>query len=449
MSTTSESVKGTRRSFLRTAGALGTGLYLSGLATVKRVVRAQTKTEALALNGGPKAVTQASANSQKWPLYGDEEIQAVTELLRNPNYTPVAEFEDAWKAYHGCKYAKAHCNGTSALTSMMFALDLPPGSEVLVPDYSTWFPLVPMRFFDLVPVFVDVNPKTMNLDVEDCKRRLTKNTRAIMPVHWYGLPCDMDDLCAFAKEHGLDVVEDCSHAHGARVKDTLVGNWGRMAGFSLQSTKPLPAIEGGIGMYKEVRDYERATAYGNYDLPGTFADDSPYKKFQGTAFGGKLRIHPVAAILARLQIKKLDAMNAAGVAQVKRLNERITQLPGVAEQFVRPDIKRVFYAKNIIFIDEKQAGMSRTAAVKALAAEGVEAAEYSLKLQHDYPIYGDEKWWRHMPVLPAPGSMPGCDEANRKAVLLPYFTSEQPELIEQYGKAFEKVWAHRDAIAKT
>ncbi|MCX5759085.1 MAG: DegT/DnrJ/EryC1/StrS family aminotransferase [Candidatus Hydrogenedentes bacterium] len=449
MSTRTENLKGTRRSFLRTAGALGAGLYLSGVATVKRVARAQAKLEALALNGGPKAVVHPAGNASKWPLYGDEEIQAVTELLRSPDYAPVAEFEEAWKAYHGCKYAKAHCNGTSALTSMMFALDLPPGSEVLVPDYSTWFPLVPMRFFDLVPVFVDSNPRTLNLDVEDCKRHLTKNTRAIMPVHWYGLPCDMDDICAFAKEHGLDVVEDCSHAHGARVKDTLVGNWGRMAGFSLQTTKPLPAIEGGIGMYKEVRDFERATTYGNYDLPGTFADDSPYKKYQGTALGGKLRIHPISAILARIQLKGLDAKNEAGVAQVKRLNERITQLPGVSEQFVRPDIKRVFYSKNIVFIDEKQAGMSRAAAVKALAAEGVEAAEYSLKLQHDYTVYSDEKWWRHMPVLPAPGSMPGCDEANRKAVLLPYFTSEQPELIEQYGKAFEKVWAHRDAIAKT
>ncbi len=439
----------TRRGFLKAAGALGASLYLSDLSAGSPAANAQAKKETLAIDGGPKAVTHAVPNAQKWPLYGDEEIRAVTELLRNPDYKPVAEFEEAWKAYHGCPYAKAHCNGTSALTSMLFALDLPPGSEVLVPDYSTWFPVVPMRFFDLVPVFVDSNPRTLNIDLEDCKRRLTPKTRAIMPVHWYGLPCDMDDICAFAKEHGLEVVEDCSHAHGARVNDTLVGNWGRMAGFSLQTTKPLPAIEGGIGMYKDARDFERATTYGNYDLPHTFADDSPYKKYQGTAFGGKMRIHPIAAILARIQLKDLDAKNEAGVAQVKRLNDRITQLPGVSEQFVRSGIKRVFYAKNIIFIDEKKAGMSRAAAVKALQAEGVEAAEYNLRLQHTYPIYSEEKWWRHMPVLPAEDSLPGCAEANRKAVLLPYFTSEQPELIEQYGNAFEKVWAHRDSIAKT
>lgn len=448
MSTNVNNGKSTRRGFLKTAGALGAGAYLAGVTKVKRVMGAPVKQEILALDGGSKAVQAAAGNATKWPLYGDEEIAAVTELLKNPNYGPVAEFEEAWKKYHGCAFAKAHCNGTSALTSMMFALDFPAGSEILVPDYSTWFPVVPMRFFDLVPVFVDVNPRTMNIDVEDCKRRLTKNTRAIMPVHWYGLPCDMDDVCAFAKEHGLDVIEDSSHAHGARVKDTLVGNWGRMAGFSLQGTKPLPSIEGGIAMYKERADYERATTYGNYDLPNTFPDDSPYRKYQGTALGSKLRIHPVSAILARIQLSKLDQMNTAGIAQVRRLNERLLQLPGLTEQYTRPDIKRVFYSKNIMFIDEKAAGMSRSAAVKALKAEGVDVAEYSLTLLHTYPMFSEEKWWRHLPVLPAPDSIPGCVEANQKAILLPYFTSDQPELIEQYAKAFEKVWAHREALAK-
>ena len=441
------SSKSTRRNFMKTAGALSMSFYLAGASKVKRVLGAD-KLEALALDGGPKAVDAAPGGETRWPLYGDEEIQAVVELLKNPNYGPVADFEKVWMAYHDCPFAKAHCNGTSALTSMLFALDLPPGSEVLVADYSTWFPVVPMRFFDLVPVFVDVNPRTMNIDIEDCKRRLTGKTRAIMPVHWYGLPCDMDDICAFAKEHGLEVVEDASHAHGARVKGTLVGKWGRMAGFSLQTTKPLPAIEGGIGMYKDRGDYERATTYGNYDLPTTFPEDSPYRKYQGTALGSKLRIHPASAILARIQLKKLDERNTAGVAQVRRLNERLTQLPGLSEQYTRPDVQRVFYAKNLMFIDEKQAGMSRAAAVKALNAEGVDLAEYGWTLLHTYPMFSEQKWWRHMPVLPAPESVPGCDEANRKAIQLPYFTSDQPELIEKYAKAFEKVWAHRDTIGK-
>nr|HPK00506.1 DegT/DnrJ/EryC1/StrS family aminotransferase [Candidatus Hydrogenedentota bacterium] len=297
----------TRRAFVKSAGALGASLYLAGGGSKRTVLAARGKKETLALNGGPKAVTTAAGDSTKWPLYGEEEIAAVTELLRSPGYGPVAEFEEAWKAYHGCPYVKAHCNGTSALTSMLFALDLPAGSEVLVPNYSTWFPVVPMRFFDLVPVFVDADPRTMNLSLEDCKKRLTGKTKAIMPVHWYGLPCEMDEIMAFAAEHGLEVVEDASHSHGARIQGKLTGTWGRMAGISLQGTKPLPSIEGGIANYKEQRDYERATTYGNYDLPNTFPEDSPYRKYQGTAFGSKLRIHPVSAILARIQLKQMDA----------------------------------------------------------------------------------------------------------------------------------------------
>jgi dTDP-4-amino-4,6-dideoxygalactose transaminase len=156
----------------------------------------------------------------------------------------------------------------------------------------------------------------------------------------------------------------------------------------------------------------------------------------------------VAAILARIQIKSLDQRNAAGVAQIKRFNARITQLPGLTEQLVRPGVERVFYSKNIMFIDEKKAGMSRDAAVKALQAEGVDVSAFSWKLLHTYPIFSEPQWWRHMPVLPAPDSIPGCDEANRTAIQLPYWTTDQPELVEQYAQAFEKVWAHREELAK-
>ncbi len=438
----------TRRAFVKSAGALGAGLYLAGAGSRRTILAAQTKREALALNGGPKAITASAGDSAKWPLYGEEEIAEVTELLHSPGYGPVAEFEEAWKAYHESPYVKAHCNGTSALTSMLFALNLPAGSEVLVPNYSTWFPVVPMRFFDLVPVFVDADPRTMNLSLEDCKKRLTSKTKAIMPVHWYGLPCEMDEIMAFAAEHGLEVVEDASHSHGARIQGKLTGTWGRMAGISLQGTKPLPSIEGGIANYKEQRDYERATAYGNYDLPNTFPEDSPYRKYQGTAFGSKLRIHPVSAILARIQLKQMDARNAAGVAQIRRLNDRLVQLPGLTEQYARPDMDRVYYSKNTMFIDEAEAGMSRAVAVNALRAEGADVNECRWTLLHTYPVFAENEWWRHMPVLPEEGSVPGCDQLNRTAIHLPYWTSDQPELVEQYVAAFEKVWAHRTELGK-
>ncbi|MEN6405469.1 MAG: DegT/DnrJ/EryC1/StrS family aminotransferase [Thermoguttaceae bacterium] len=442
-----------RRDFLKSAGALAAGLCMAGTESLAAApsLAGGSKLETLALNGGPKAVTTPTSSATHWPLYGEAEEKELVALLRAPSYAPIAELEKAWSEFHNTPLCKAHCNGTNALTSMMFALDYPPGTEILVPDYSTWFPVVPMRLFGLVPVWVDINPKTLNIDVEDCKRRLTKNTRAVLAVHWYGLPCDMDQLCDFAKERGLDVLEDCSHAHGATLQGKLTGTWGRMAGFSLQKSKPLPAIEGGMGMYKNRLDYERAVTYGNYELPRSFPEGSPYRKYHGTALGSKLRMHPMAAILAKNQLKHLVERNTAGVAQVKRMNERLTQLPGLSEQYVRPDVKRAFYSANTLMIDSAKAGMTREACAKALAAEGVEVSidwdnmGVTWPLLHNFVVFHEAKWWHHLPALP--DKMPGCDEANRTVMRLPYFTSESPELVDQYCKAFEKVWAHRKDLA--
>lgn len=98
----------------------------------------------------------------------------------------------------------------------------------------------------------------------------------------------------------------------------------------------------------------------------------------------------------------------------------------------------------MLFIDEAEAGMSREAYVKALQAEGVNTSTYSYRLQHKCPLYAEKKWWHHKPIIP---ELPGSEQANATAIPLPYFTSEAPELIDQYVKAFEKVWAHRKELA--
>ena len=261
-------------------------------------------------------------------------------------------------------------------------------------------------------------------------------------MHWIGLPCEMDHICDWAKEKGLIVLEDACHAHGAKLKDKYMGSWGRMGVFSFQASKPLPAIEGGMGVYQEKNDFDRATAFGHYEQvrgrvrevrgfgPGREAADAPDGRRAGpapTQGGSRPR-------------------NAAGVKQVRSLNDRLLQLPGLFEQtYNRPDMQRLHYSWNMLFIDEKKAGMSREAAVKALQAEGVNTSNLSYPLQHKLPLYSEAQWWHHLPVIP---ELPGSEKANHWALPLPYFTSEQPELVEQYVKAFEKVWAHRDKLGK-
>lgn len=426
-----------RRDFLVAAGAL------TAAASVGVTPAARGAIEPLAVHGGPKAVSIEGSDAWRWPLYGEREETALLDVLRAPSYDPNAALEKEWAEYLGVPYATAHFNGTSALASMFFALNLPPGSEIMVPSYTFFATIVPMRLFGLVPVFVDINPRTLNFDLEDAQKRLTPRTKAVLPVHWIGLPADMDRINDWAKEQGLIVLEDAAHAHGARLQGKKMGTWSRMAIFSYQMTKPLPAIEGGMGVYQEREDHDRATAFGNYDMMGV-DDDSAYFKYKGSGLGLKFRMHPMAAALARCQLQDLDARNAAGAAQVRRLNDRLLELPGLYEQSSgRSDVDRLYYAWNMLFIDEAEAGMSRDDAVKALKAEGVNVSGTHYTLQHELPLYAEAEWWHHTPTIP---DLPGSAQANATSIGLPYFTVDAPELCDQYAAAFEKVWAHRAAL---
>jgi len=429
----------TRRTFLKSSGVLAAGAYLT------RPAAGRAATETLAVNGGSKAVTASHDDATTWPRYGSEEERALVDLLRKPSYSPIDALEREWGEYFKLPYCKAHYNGTSAITAMFFALDLPPGSEIMVPCSTFWATIMPMRFFGLVPVFVDIDPRTLNFDIEDARRKLTKNTQALFPVHYLGLPADMDQICDFAREKGLIALEDSCHAHGASLKGRAMGAWGRMACFSFQASKPLPAIEGGMGNYQNRDDYERAATLGHYECPPKFPAGSKYAKYKHTGLGMKLRMHPLAAALARCQLQKLAQRNATGVAQIRRLNARLTKLPGLYEQQNRPDVDRIFYNANRFLLNEAEAGMSRAACVKALRAEGVSISVAKSQFQCKEPAYHEAQWWHHLPVIAE--RFPGAEAVDRGGVALPYFTKEMPELIDQYIKAFEKVWAHRKELA--
>ena len=158
--------------------------------------------------------------------------------------------------------------------------------------------------------------------------------------------------------------------------------------------------------------------------------------------GPKLRIHPLAAAIARRQLPKIAEHNAMVDAQLRRLNERISQLPGVSHPHTRPDAKRVYWAANMIFIDEQKAGAPLAALLKALRAEGVQAGAGYYDEQHRYKLYAEAKWWHHPVVIPQ--DLHGTAQVNKQAVHLPIFHDEASELIEQYARAFEKVWARRE-----
>src|ERR1051325_3711587 len=447
-STNNDSSFYSRRNFIKTGAGAAAGLSLADYGF------AAPKTETLALSNGPKAVTFSEKEhtaTMRWPRYGEDEKKAVCDSIDNGgSYSELAAFEKEWKEYLKAPFVKSHMNGTSALTSMYFALsqDLPPGTEVMVPSYTFFATIAPLRLFGFVPIFVDIDPKTATFDLDDAKRKLTAQTRVLVPMHSWGMPSNMDQIMAFANEKGLIVCEDSAHAHGASIGGKKMGTFGHMGIYSFQQSKVMPLIEGGAGIYQTKEYYERATAYGHYEAVPNFAADSPCRKYEGTGFGQKLRMHPLAAAIGRVQLRKLDSVNADVQRRVREMNQHLTQLPGLSEPYIRPDMKRVYYAINQLFLDEKKAGLTREQITKALKAEGVRFGGFSggYPEQQKYALYAEAKWWHHPVTIPK--SLPGTEQVNRTAVHLPLFYEEHPELMDQYVKAFQKVWAHRTELAK-
>jgi dTDP-4-amino-4,6-dideoxygalactose transaminase len=262
-----------------------------------------------------------------------------------------------------------------------------------------------------------------------------------------GLPCEMDRIADFARQKGLILLEDAAHAQGASMQGKRMGTWGVIGMTSFQATKPMPGIEGGMAMYQTREYFERASVFGHYEDPPKLPKDSPYRGYGGTGLGLKFRMHPMAAAVLRVRLRGLDEINNNIRRRVRAMNDRLTALAGLMEPRCRADQTRIYYALNQLLFDEKKAGFSKAAAIKALRAEVVHVNDDSeLQEQHPLKIYREPKWWHHAPVIPS--VLPGHVALSKMAMSLPLFYEEVPELVEQYIQAFEKVWAHKAELAK-
>ncbi|MFZ5988723.1 MAG: UDP-4-amino-4,6-dideoxy-N-acetyl-beta-L-altrosamine transaminase [Bacillota bacterium] len=178
----------------------------------------------------------------------EEDINAVVETLRGDYLTTgpkIKEFEEKLAQYVGAKYAVAISNGTAALHAACFAAGVKEGDEVITSPITFAASANCVLYMGAKPVFSDIDPKTYNIDPKDIKRKITKNTKAIIPVHFTGQPCDMDEIFNIAREYDLTVIEDGAHALGAEYKGKKVGSMGDMTTFSFHPVKHITTGEGG------------------------------------------------------------------------------------------------------------------------------------------------------------------------------------------------------------
>jgi dTDP-4-amino-4,6-dideoxygalactose transaminase len=199
----------------------------------------------LALLGGKPVRTRRFT---AWPVFGKAEEERLLRTLRSGNWgrldgAEVEEFEKRFAAMHGCHHGIAVVNGTVSLRIALLAAGIRAEDEVIVPPYTFFSTASAVVEADAVPVFADIDLNTFNLDPAAVEAAITPRTRAIIPVHFAGLPADMESIMSIARRHDLTVIEDAAHAHGASYRGRPAGSLGHMASFSFQSSKNLTAGE--------------------------------------------------------------------------------------------------------------------------------------------------------------------------------------------------------------
>jgi dTDP-4-amino-4,6-dideoxygalactose transaminase len=335
--------------------------------------------EYLALYGGEKTVK----TSFPWPIFDEKEAEVVADIIRsgqwgNPDCTGVVEaFENEFAAYCGAKYAVSCVNGSVSLRLALIACGIRPGDEVIVPPYTFIATASTVVEANGVPVFVDIDPGTYNLDASKIEAAITPRTKAIIPVHFAGQACAMDAIMDIAQRHNLRVIEDAAHAHGAEFKGKKLGTIGDAGSFSFQSSKNLTSGEGGIVITNDPELYRTMASLRNV---GRLPEGQWYDHYLP---GCNYRISPIQAVLLSQQLKRLDAQTHLRHENGLHLNELLEPIEGI-NPLTRGHGETIHCQHLYIFRYDstKFNGVHKNTFVEMLAAEGVPCFR-----GYPYPLY--------------------------------------------------------------
>ncbi|MGH2560525.1 MAG: DegT/DnrJ/EryC1/StrS family aminotransferase [Thermomicrobiales bacterium] len=417
-------------------------------------------TAQLALEGGQPAITVP--HRDHWERIGAGEIEGVTALLRRGQenlssvYTEIEEFEEEFRAFTGARFALAQCNGTSTLHAAVFAAGVRPGDEVLVPSYTWHASITPILHCGGTPVFGEIDPATHTLDPVDAERRITPKTRALIVTHVYGNPAQMDAIMEIGRRHNLIVIEDCSHAHGARYAGQMVGTIGQIGCFSLQGSKAVTGIEAGVVITDDVDLYERMLILGHYGRIQRKLVTDRYRDLHDIGLGIKYRANPMALAMARVQLQRLPELNEKRRATFAYFDQALGEVPGIHPVQTYPESERGGLLQYTATYEEDEVGVPLGPVLKALVAEGVNTQPTITPLGYGtmhlepffntFPLDDLGGPWGAPGVIQrqplSPGSLPVSEGVARKVFWLPAFIEPEPGLLDQYVAAFHKVVTH-------
>ena len=322
------------------------------------------------------------------PSLGGNELKYVSDCIASGWISSqgqyVRRFEEAFSRFHGVDHALTVSNGTTALHLALVALGIGPGDEVIVPDLTFAASANVVLHCGATPVLADVCRDTWTLDPEDFERKITSRTKAVMPVHLYGHPCDMDPIMEIAREHGLRVVEDNAEALGATYKGAKTGTIGDVGCFSFFANKVITTGEGGMVVTRDAELAKRMMVLRDHGM-------EKGRRYWHVVPGFNYRMTNLQAAIGLAQMERLESFLARREAIVARYDEHLSKVPGIE---LPP---RKSWARNIhwlysVLVDPAEAGIDRDHLARKLAERGIETRGFFYPLHEQPPYRSDEAY---------------------------------------------------------
>jgi perosamine synthetase len=406
------------------------------IAEVNRVHVTQKKEESLTICGGrPVRETLLPYGHQQ---IDDEDINAVVEVLRSDWITTgpkVAEFEEAFAAYVGSKYAVSFSSGTAALHGASFAAELGPGDEAITTPMTFCATANCVLYQGAKPVFADVCPDTLNIDPDEVKHHITQHTKAVLPVDYAGHPVDLDPILELAERHGLIVIEDACHALGAQYRGKRVGSISHMTVFSFHPVKHITTGEGGMVTTDDADFARRLRMFRNHGIDS----DARQRQAEGqwyyemVALGYNYRLTDIGCALGISQLCKLDANLARRREIASQYTEAFQNIPHVIPPTIRSAVNPAWHLY-AIRLDVARLRACRSEIFSALRAEGLGVNVHYIPV-HLHQYYRERFGYQG-------GEYPVAEGVYQQLISLPMFHSMKQQDIEDVVDAVKKVTAH-------
>jgi perosamine synthetase len=334
------------------------------------------------------------------PIIGEEEQKAILEVIASGQLVQgpkVREFEARFSELCGVEYAVATSSGTAALHIAVLSHQISLSDEVITSPFSFIASANCALFVGARPVFTDIEPDFFTIDPAKVEERITQNTRAIIPIHLFGQPCDMDAIVEIAQKHHLAIIEDACQAHGATYKGRPIGSYGT-ACYSFYATKNITTFEGGMIVTNDPQIAERARLIRNHGSP---------RNYEHVMLGYNMRMTDLAAAVGMVQLKKLKEWNSIRWANAAYLTTHLSRIKGIVTPKIRDHSEHVFHQYTIRIAD-------RDNAAQKLREKGVGVGIHYPTPIHKQPLYQQ---------LGYSDVLPNAEAACREVLSLPVHPS--------------------------